>query len=395
MHLSEKKIYEAWKRRFAYPSSPLESQAAQSLGKVKSVRKTSRITVCHQIKKAKLIFVGDDASLPQQLELIRDMVHNNGSALVISNRTSQQTLHFRKKFKLQKAITIHKKSIQAENAAFQKAVKKNIGKYKRIFVWTGHLRVSSDAFQKMFSLYDPLFICLQCNELRWNFPKYQDWVTIHDRFLANVSTSPLVSVDYYRSMDEMIPNANVEARKDILLIQKILSKLLKQNKYAKPSKIISIFEKNSIHALNRLKFAPNILRFIQTRVMLGESAVLPEQKLMLLSTQNQSHLVEEAAHYMRLAGRQGVDFGRAGIVVEEALAFFASRLLFPDRPVPRIQKKTDWDVVHSSGYMLGLKLEKLWRRSASSQRLIQKIWIMYPTNRFDYGIMLSLIQDLK
>ena len=392
MHLSEKKIYAAWKSRFAYPTSPLEGQAAQFLGKISKVSSVSGNQVRSAIQKSKVIIVGDDASLQQHQKMIRNLISHRGKTLLISNRTDEQV----KKLGIKSKKLIRRPNISQENTAMAKIIATNEKKYDRIVVWTGHLRISTKPFQELFAKFNPVFVALQSNDLRWAFHGKKGWILADENFYVNLDSSPLVSVDFYRSMDEHFNAHLVDSKKDFSSIQKVLALLLRQKKYRKPKKIISVFDSKGIDQLNSLKHQPHILRFIKERVMLGESAVMPEQKLVLLSTLNQSHIAEEAAHYLRLGHRKNVDFGKPGVVVEEALAFFASLLLFPSRPIPKGGKrKTQWDEVHIVGYYLGFRLWKIWQRSKKSRELLYTLWSMYPTNRHDYALMLSLMQDMK
>jgi hypothetical protein len=148
-------------------------------------------------------------------------------------------------------------------------------------------------------------------------------------------------------------------------------------------------------ALNRIKNI-KLRRFIKDRVMNGESAAIPSEKMILLSTLNSSHMAEEAAHYLRTAHQDINDYGPAMTMIEEALAFFASLLLFPNRRIPGTKKANNvWDQVHASGYALGFKIWKLWNKSKKSRPVIQKLWKLHPKSDFEAQMMFQVMMDLK
>ena len=175
----------------------------------------------------------------------------------------------------------------------------------------------------------------------------------------------------------------------------VIRKQMKLKSVHKPKKILHVFDSNNIRHIQKIKNI-RLRTFIQNRVMKGESAVMPKERMILLSTLNSSHMAEEAAHYLRIASQKHKDFGPAMTMVEEALAFFASLLLFPHRQMPVLKKgRTVWDEVHVVGYEMGFKLWKIWNRSKKSRLMIQKLWKLHPVNEFEARMMLTLMMDMK
>ncbi|MEZ4845463.1 MAG: hypothetical protein R2877_00370 [Bdellovibrionota bacterium] len=123
---------------------------------------------------------------------------------------------------------------------------------------------------------------------------------------------------------------------------------------------------------------------------------MPKGRIVLLSTNESSHIAEEAAHYLRTAKMGDLEFGFSMSVIEEALAFFASLLLFPTRKIPTLKKNhKKWDELHANGYSLGLKLWKIWTKSRKSRPMIRRLWKLHPRNEFEAGMMLQVMMDLK
>ena len=79
-------------------------------------------------------------------------------------------------------------------------------------------------------------------------------------------------------------------------------------------------------------------------------------------------------------------------IVEEALAFFASTLLFPNRKIPMAGTLNQWDKVHIQGYKLGIKLLKMWKKSSKNRSFIRTLWHLYPKNEFEAEMMLDMMR---
>lgn len=393
--ISEQKIYEAWKKRFSYPESSIEHLAQASLGKIKSLKAIPESKLIEKMKAHQVIVVGDDASSLEHQRMIQHLFgpSQNKTLWITSRPVSQIKLLKKNKMNVVRAVG---KNVAQENKAILKSLKNNAVQYDRIIIWTGHLRVSMLPFQQMFKGFDPLFISLQANQLRWNFPRMSGWAIASDQFVVHLDTSALITVDQLRAQDEKISILSAsELKSSFAQIMELIAKLLNQKKYILPKHIVSVFDSQDI-SFSKIKLEPSIRMFLYERMLLGESAVLPIQKTVLLTTLNPSHVAEEAAHQLRTGHRKNIYFGKSSVVVEEALAFFASRLLFPERPIPSLnQKMTDWDEVHMAGYALGKQLWKVWKRSAKTQNLIRKLWILYPSSELEYEMMLSVMLDLK
>lgn len=397
--LTEKKIYEAWGKRFGYPFSPLESQARHTFAKIKATRAISNSYILSTLKKHAIIAVGDDAAIGIQQRILIDSILSklkNKNILIVTNRSNSSILSWMKKNRI-RVISISNTNVEVQTRQMHSIVRKNSQKYDHILIWTGHLRLSSTKFQKKFNEFTPLYVYLQSNELRWKFPNAKGWRKISNQEMAWMDNSPLISIDHFRSQDE----------KDFMLILPemldgvfnqmlgVIRKQMKLKSVPKPKKILHVFDSNNIHRIQKIKNI-RLRTFIQNRIMKGESAVMPKERMILLSTLNSSHMAEEAAHYLRIASQKYRDFGPAMTMVEEALAFFASLVLFPHRQMPIMKKgKSAWDEVHSVGYELGFKLWKTWNRSKKSRPMIQKMWQLHPMNEFEAKMMLTLMMDLK
>lgn len=395
--LKEKEIYEEWMARFGYPISSLEKSVDRNLSRVAKLIKTDEKRVLREIKNRKVVLVGDDASIGTQQEILfnRILPHlKKKKIFIITNRTDRYQLRALRSAKM-KVQSIKNGSFASQNKMILSSIKENRGKFDHILVWTGHLRLGFGPFQKAVQRFEPVYIYLQSNGLSWKFPKAEGWHRFENSF-AWMDSSPLVSVDHFRSSEEQ---GFVLIRPEMLhsifiQMMSVIAKTLKQSKYEKPVHILHVFNHEGLQQLNKISNL-RLRTFLKDRVMNGESAVLPSEKTVLLSTLNSSHIAEEAAHYLRTAN-QTIEYGPAMTLIEEALAFFASLLLFPNRKIPKIKKAaTIWDEVHAQGYSLGYKLWRLWMTSIPSRPMIQKLWKLHPQNDFEAQMMFQVLIDLK
>ncbi|MCC7460538.1 MAG: hypothetical protein IT286_04460, partial [Proteobacteria bacterium] len=315
--------------------------------------------------------------------------------LIITNRNDRYMLAALRSAKM-KLQLVKDGSLVAQNKIIETSIKKNLEKFDHILVWTGHLRLGSSQFQKRMQRFEPVYVYLQSNGLSWKFPKASGWNQFQNSFVW-MDSSPLISVDHYRSSEEQdFVMIRPEMLHSIFIqMMGVIAKNLKQPKYEKPKQILHVFDHDGLQKLNQIK-NETLKNFLKDRVMNGESAVMPSEKMVLLSTLNSSHMAEEAAHYLRTANQDKNEFGPAMTLIEEALAFFASLLLFPNRRIP-VQKKSKnvWDEVHAQGYSLGYKLWKLWMTSDSSRPMIQKLWRLHPQSEFEAQMMFQVLIDLK
>ncbi len=397
--ISQKNIYKAWESRFDYPRTSLEDQAEKTFAKVKRITSISAVVVKKMVKTHKLLLVGDDATIGMQQEILIENILKpikNKRTLLITNRTDPKIFSILKKMGI--AIkTIPQTNMLQETFQMTSIAEKNLNQYDYIVIWTGHLRLSSKKFQQIFKNHKAMFIYLQSNQLHWKFPNQKLWKKIDSNQIAWMDSSPLISIDHYRSSEEdgfilikpqMLPFIFMQMMREI-------SKIMKQKNIDKPKKILHVFDTQNIKAIDSIR-SKSLKKFIVDRVMKGESAVIPHKKLVLLSTLNLSHISEEAAHYLRTAHNKVVEYGEMMSLVEEALAFFASLLLFPSREIPVSSKsKNAWERIHAGGYKLGLKLLHVWNASEKNKSMIRKLWKLHPRNEFEAQMMFTVMRDMR
>jgi hypothetical protein len=397
--LSQKKIYQAWEKRFNYPKTSLENQAEKTFAKVRRISSISATIVEKMVKDHKLLLVGDDATIGMQQEmLIQNILRplKNKRTLLITNRNDPKVFSIMKKM----GIVIKKiprTNVSQETSQMMSQAERSLNRYDHILVWTGHLRLSSKNFQLKFKNRNALFVYLQSNQLHWKFPNQNAWKKIDTNQIAWMDSSPLISIDHYRSTEE---NGFILIKPQMLQpifnqMMREISKILRQKNIDKPKKILHVFSDQNIKKIDSIK--PKLLKkFILDRVMKGESAVMPREKLVLLSTLNLSHISEEAAHYLRTAQNKVSEYGEMMSLIEEALAFFASLLLFPNRQIPATTKSHDtWDKIHDGGYNLGVKLLNIWNSSSKNKSMIRKLWKLHPKNEFEAQMMFTVMRDMK
>jgi len=395
---TQKSIYHNWIKRFDYPATKLETQAQKAFQGVKKISTLSKKNLHKSLKNRHLIAVGDDASIGMQQEtFIRDVLTplRRGKILVITNRQNPEILLLLKK----NGVTV--KSIRPtefnrENAQMAKLVEQWGHRYDHVLIWTGHLRVSSVKFRKKFTDKKLLSIYLQCNALQWKFPSARSWNKINDDSFVWMDSSPLISVDHHRSIQE---EGFILVKPDMLdglfrQMMRELSKIMGQPRISPPKKLLHVFDDRSIRFIRTIK-SISLRSFIQERAMNAESAVIPASKYVLLSTLNASHIAEEAAHYLRTAGNKIEEYGEVMSMVEEALAFFASVILFPNRSMPVSNSDKAWDQIHKKGYGLGFKLVDMWRKSAKNKNMIRKLWKLHPKNEFEAHMMLEVMKGMR
>lgn len=393
--LSQKKIYHAWVKHFNYPVSQLESQAKKNFQTVQKLSGIAKSDIQAMIKKHSFIVVGDDSSVGiQQTEFVRSILPplQNKKVLIVTNRDhpSMFSLFREMKFSLKK---ISYKKFSDENSEMEQISTQALKKFDHVVVWTGHLRLSSKKFQRKMKTNGALFVYLQLNELQWRFPKARGWKKINSNQMVWMDSSPLISIDQYRSSDEL--DAVLVNPENLIftfkLIAKKLSKILLQKTKIKPKKILHVFDEKNFQEIQKIK-PGSLKKFIEERAMRGESAVIPQKKIILLSTLNPSHLAEEVAHYLRTVDQKTNAYGKNMTIVEEALAFFASTLLFPNRKIPMAGTLNQWDKVHIQGYKLGIKLLKMWKKSSKNRSFIRTLWHLYPKNEFEAEMMLDMMR---
>ncbi len=399
--LIEKSIYESWQRRFSYPLTSLEANARRELAKIKTVRSSSWKLIQQKAKQHRLVVLGDDALVTSQtdvfLDLLKKLTSVKENKVFITNRSlknEKPLLQFLRKHQF-KILTCAGTTFESQTKNMMKHIVRVERDTDKVIVWTGHLRLSSPVFKKFMIGLCPYYVYLQSNELRWNFPSKKGWVTFQD-CAANLDASPLLSLSLYSAVDEK--NSQVilpqDLEKTFHVMLKNIRHQLKQKKSSRPSKILHVFSREKIREISRTK-NKKLLRFYKERVMAAESATMPKQKTVLLSSLMKSHLAEEAAHYLRLSSRKKMYFSNTAVIIEEALAFFASLLISPEREIPEKPKKMDvWEYVHYTGYSLGHRLHKAWSRSAKNKNKIRELWQHHPENETQAKMLLMQLMGI-
>lgn len=406
--LKEKQIYQSWKKRFGYPGNFYEREADQGFAKVRTLKFTTKNEILRKIHEHRLILIGDDALAPfHKLQLMSLLSSAKGkSRALITNRFGknfQKNDEMKALWKFLKRKKIHMitideaSNLKKEEDSFLQSVKKNWEKYDQLILWTGHIRLASKRFQNKFSEFYPLHIYLQCNHLRWKFPKTKAWNMFGDANIVHLDTSPLASLDFFRIFEAGQESIS-DSQKIIQQYRKTTEKiagLLGQKTIFFPRKILHVFDSESLDEINRLKSKKRLYRFLSERIMKGESAAIPGEKLVLLSTLEKSHIAEEAAHFLRTANHN-IKYGKNAIILEEALAFFASLLVIPERKIPKgKQSMSMWDEIHWMGYVLGFRLWKCWNRSTNAKILIRKLWNLHPRNEREALDVLQIMEKMK
>ena len=428
--ITEKAIYSAWKKRINYPSSSYESAAKLFFESVSKIESVSQKTIQKEILKHQLVVIGDDALVINQTQKMLELLSkSSGKRAFVTNRFLQKHQkdinHFilnrlsldnlTKKMNLTwlleenfKKIFLELKKRKIEIIAIGSRVEKAndlkflamttlVNDYDQIFFWTGHLRLSNATFQKIQNTTDAVFLYLQSNELHWRFIRKTSWQRVKPKTYVFLNNSSLISLDCYSAsqdyVDRMVDVPKVETEMSDL--QKKISTVMKDRRKLKKPNISHIFNLRSLKKLNQFKKNKTLLSFIEIRILAGESLTLPKEKTILLSTLRRSHLAEEIAHYMRMFARANYEFGRHSIVLEEALAFFASLLISPNREIPESKKKlSGWDQVHQDGYRLGFRLWENWKQSKKMRDIIRHLWCVQPKDDKESEVILKYLEAM-
>lgn len=271
---------------------------------------------------------------------------------------------------------------------------------RRTILWTGALRLSPNHLPKLCKEknIEATFVCLEAAEARWESGRVKGWVTFSPDLYLFVERSPLLSLEHYRAWstnsDSKLSQEN--RTKAFHRSLQTICKAVGQKLPPKPTKIFSPFELEVFQYLSDRRNREATRTFIWDRLVRGESALLPRERMVLLSTLDEGHLAEEAAHYLRLWNVGEQRFGPIGIATEEALAFMASTWIDPDRrqPLKTGKNLTDWEEVHQAGYQLGALLAKRWRASKRARRVLQEAFWVVPTNEADAEDLWQLLCEL-
>ncbi|MEZ4818562.1 MAG: hypothetical protein R3A45_01225 [Bdellovibrionota bacterium] len=101
-------------------------------------------------------------------------------------------------------------------------------------------------------------------------------------------------------------------------------------------------------------------RFIETRMRKMESAVVPQENIVVVSRLDPASLAEEAMHFLRLHQRTEKKYGPWVTIWEEAWGMFGSLLIDPKREIENKEGKEIWESVHLIGYTLGQSMYEAW-----------------------------------
>ena len=408
--LTEKKIYQAWKQRFGFPEIDLEKTSHRVLSHYKASSISAR-SVDSRFKTSKLTIFGDDALAASHKDLMISFLSkiNSNRKVILTNRIDRvhrekMNRYLHGKISLEnffqsidiswvekkaygKILTFLKNKkyeiVLSDGDELASQAHSKLGEYSQVIVWTGRLRLYSREFTKKIS--GTLLVDLQCNPLRWKSSRPGKWKKIGKNRLGYTGFSPLVSMDLFRISEDYEDNlcdvAQILAEFEKAL--KFYSKRFEPKKVPAPEKIFHPFSLDSLEKINRLKKRKKLFQFLKNRVLRGESAVIPRERIVLLSSLRISDLSEEVVHYLRNFDFSG-EFGFLGTVVEEAWAFFASLLRNPHRELPELPKHpTSWDRAHFEGYMLGLQLFRSWTTSKKLQSRIENMWLFRPRDEIE------------
>ncbi len=250
----------------------------------------------------------------------------------------------------------------------------------KVVLWTGSLRLASVHIPRFLDSQDVAYVSLLfgVSQIRWTSNDVGRWARSRENEFVYVGGSPLLSLELRRAWENRSTNLVLPEHVEAFFykcIQKIQKKIGSQRSFPK-AKILNPYELNTLSFLRDARVKPNIRKFLLQRVLSNECAVVPSNRTVLLSTLEEGHIAEEAAHYMRLVNVSTDGFSPLRTALEEAFAFLGSRWIDPGRPVPETTAPfaTSWEEVHEAGYRLGAKLHDVWRNSKKGRDRIRDAW---------------------
>ncbi len=275
-------------------------------------------------------------------------------------------------------------------------------KYKNpnstIWVWTGSIRVAPCHLPSSFRGFNEnaLFLSLDSPETRWHNFMSKGFLRLGSNCFVYLNRSPLLSLELFRAWrtkdGPVLSPSHLKTRLFDFISE--IAQIAGEPAPPKPMKVLHPFETASLKWILSGSISKSVRSFIYERLKRAESAVVPQYRIILLSTLDMGHVAEEAAHYCHLASYHKCRFGPIFSVVEEALAYLASTWIVPGRNERWSEKRdvSSWKTVHKLGYSLGKKLSQEWKKSKKARSMILECWRIRPKNEKEAGL---LWQEMK
>ncbi len=385
----ERRLFEAWRKR--YGVSSLSSYERRSRANVSCrIQKTTLATITEKTRKSSVILFGDDRWVDEDRILINQILRRSGvhraNAIFLTDRSREKNENWPTANLPVRRIRASG-SLSMMDRRLVKTVHQEWSRGKRVVIWTGALRATPIMIPRLLKSLGISFtsILLESPEARWKNPHIWEWGRFSSDQFVYLGRSPLLGVERFRSrVEEGTSFSLVELTNEFKKRVTLISRLFHGQKVPAPRLILHPFDRKMLEKLCTFPMRPTVRRFIQDRMIRGESAVLPMERIVLLSTLDLSHLSEESAHYARLAPHPVTSMGSLQATVEEAFGFLGSLCDNPNRKIPSRRKaRTPWEKIHSVGYHLGEKLGAKFRNSVSVRRRIRKLWRFVPRNEIE------------
>ncbi|MFH1017292.1 MAG: hypothetical protein V1798_03810 [Pseudomonadota bacterium] len=357
----------------------------------RSLREAARVSpeeVRRKVSEAGIVAVGGDALAPEDQEhtmtLLRWSRMRGRRAVFLTDRpfgpdggTSRLIRSVRRRG-LSVCAVSSDASLSRRDRMLVAELERRRKRGERVLLWTGLLRLAPDRLPKLMRRagLDGVHVVLRAPMLRWRFETDRGWARAGGAFYC-LGASPIATAHYHRAWH--LHSQGIVRPEDLARTfykdSRLILRKLRRRRELPAWKILHPFTFGFFRNAARGSRRTAVERFILDRCRRGESAVLPEQRLVFLSTVIPGELAEEAAHFVRSLDRRRMPKDPHSLAVEEAFGFMASRWVDPHREVPVAPAvPTVWDTVHRMGYGLGLALEARWRKSAKARAQIRKLW---------------------
>jgi hypothetical protein len=373
----EKRAYFAWGRNLL-PGTPsrYEKQFESSLSRVVAVRTTNR-ELLRAVKSNDVIVFGDDLLVPQhQLRMLKVLqgLQLPSKTLFLTHRAKiphpLRSWLSREKIRV-RTTRFSPGSMKGEDAALARLIEAESIRNTKIVVWTGALRLAPSHLPKQLGAIQRrcVFVLMHAPQVRWRLDGSSEWARMGRSHFCWVNVSPLLSLEYRRAF---------HSRVTLLLRPEELERKFSQYCSAIVRRTVAPWP----HPVRFLwtafaleKWKRPYPKFLVDRLMRGESAVVPKDRTVLLSSLQAGHVAEEAAHYVRLSRTHNPKADAFSVAREEALAFMASLWIDPQRKVPaRPKKQTPWAKVHWEGYRTGKELYRKQREGKITMNDLRAVW---------------------
>ncbi len=405
----ERSAFTALRKKFdPKPITAYERAARHSFQSIRAFSPADEREVRSWVSKADVVAVGGDALVPQDQKLSLELLSWSrmkgphgvflSDRAFASGRGTKRLMDQVRRLRLSVYGISPAYSLERRDRRLVAELRRRRMRGERIFLWTGALRLAPDRLPKLMKRagLDAVCVVLQNPWARWRLKTDRGWTRTGNAFYR-LETSPILTVQYHRAWHErtenLIPPAGLEVafHKSLRLVFRKLNRRGKLPAW----KIVHPFDLGFFRQAARGAWKPAIVRFLLERCRKGESAVLPEQKLVFLSGLLPGELTEEAAHLIRSLEQSQALGNFSSVVVEEAFGFLAGRWADPHRMPPAgLDPGGPWEAVHRAGYALGLALDRRWRRNAGARSEIRRLWNVKARTQGEVRKLLRALENL-